>query len=124
MNGWEIKRKLKQRFPRAQFRVQIEHFSGGSCVNVYTNIVMLQEERDEMSTLYFKVTRGEANPEERERYYQLKEKWEKTKEIERIIRDLAGENIHYDQFGDILLGGNRFVHVYPYLPKNKNGGQK
>jgi hypothetical protein len=122
MNGWEIKRRLKQRFPRAKFYVSIEHFSGGSCVNIHTDIVMPQDERDELSSLYFKVTRGEATPQERERYYELKEKWEKTREIEGIIRNLAGENIHYDQFGDILLGGNRFVHVYPI--KTKNGGQK
>ena len=118
--GREIKRLLQSLYPSAQFQVRLEKYSMGESIHVYTDLLKEAGWTDDICRID-QAMRNHNDVSEGD-YKALKayqEQTEKNNQTTRRLRaDLSGyERVDRDERGEILSGGNTYLHISRLAPK-------
>jgi len=104
----EIKKLLGKEFPKAKFKVKISKYSLGESINIYTDL--MPEWTAEDSDNYWKLSGHIVD--------EITDSIKKTVgkiETARLLRERIGEllfwHVDRDAFGEILGGGNSYLHI-------------
>jgi len=110
-----IKRILKERFPRATFRIRTQNFSGGKSIDIYTDLFR-KIDYDRKRELEFKLQDQGLDNEEYKELQRIERDiaWNRSLEgnIKKLLKDFW--SVDYDEFtGEVLSGGNCYLSVEP-----------
>lgn len=113
--GTEIKRLLQGLYPHAQFRVRLEKYSMGESIHVYTDLLEEGQWSEDMWKIESQMKNHEDVSEGDYKAYQAyKAMLLKNTETQRKLKaDLvAFEHVDRDSQGEILGGGNTYLHIH------------
>ena len=118
--GTEIKRLLQRLYPQAAFQVRLHKYSMGESINVYTSLLQEADWTDAICRID-QAMRNHEDVSEGD-YKALKAYQEQTVKNNEITRQLradlsAFEHIDRDSRGEILSGGNTYLHIARLAPK-------
>jgi len=107
-----IKKILKQKYPNAKFKVRIEKYTLGESINVYTNLLH-DVDYNEKYELEQKMRINGLAGKDLQAYKNIRNKIQRNSEINNSIRTLLKDYYHvnYDEWGNILAGGNTYLHI-------------
>lgn len=93
--GYEIKKLIKSKYPKAQVRVRIDKYSMGESINVNTDLVKRDRQPDPRGYGYIEPFTKEGK--------------ENLDALNVLLRKYS--RVDRDEFGDILSGGNTFLFI-------------
>ena len=118
--GTEIKRLLKALYPTAQFQVRLHKYSMGESINVYTDLLEAGQYADDIWTTENRMRVQESVTDAEYQAYQAYKAMllKNTETTRRLRADLSGyERVDRDERGEILSGGNTYLHISRLAPK-------
>ena len=118
--GTEIKQLLRSLYPQAQFQVRLHKYSMGESINVYTDLLEAGQYSEDIWTTESRMRQQESvSDAEYQAYQAYKAMLLKNTETTRRLRaDLSGyERVDRDERGEILSGGNTYLHISRLAPK-------
>jgi len=114
-NTSKIKKILRQRFPKATFRIRTQSFSGGKSIDIYTDLFR-EIDHNRKRELELKLQNQGLDSEEYKELQRTERDiaWNRSLEgnIKKLLKDFW--SVDYDEItGEVLSGGNCYLFVEP-----------